>query len=68
MVKRMGRLSVAFACGVVFAACGAALSGAVASSDPPRAAVSSASMIDAVEYYHAGLDHYFVTAAPGEIA
>jgi hypothetical protein len=25
-------------------------------------------MIDAVEYYHAGLDHYFVTAAPGEIA
>ena len=24
-------------------------------------------MIDAVEYYHAGLDHYFVTAAHGEI-
>lgn len=23
---------------------------------------------DAVEYYHAGFDHYFLTAAPGEIA
>ncbi|HKU85279.1 MAG TPA: hypothetical protein VJV77_02980 [Casimicrobiaceae bacterium] len=30
--------------------------------------MSAASLIDAVEYYYAGLDHYFVTAAPGEIA
>ena len=65
----MARRSVALACGFVFAACGAALSSAAAaSSDPPGPAVSAASLIDAVEYYHAGLDHYFVTAAPGEIA
>ena len=33
---------------------------------PPPAAAQSTAM--AVEYYHAGFNHYFVTAFPGEIA
>lgn len=38
---------------------------------PQRITVSPAAedaMIDAVEYYHAGLDHYFLSAAQAEIA
>ena len=31
-------------------------------------AVASAALVDAIEYYHAGLDHYFVTSIPDEIA
>ena len=29
---------------------------------------ATAALVDAIEYYHAGLDHYFVTANPDEIA
>lgn len=68
-LKRIGSLPVALACGFAFATCVAALPQANAAPiDVPRAAISAASLIDAVEYYYAGLDHYFVTAAPGEIA
>ena len=31
-------------------------------------ALARAASVDAVEYYNAGLDHYFVTALPNEIA
>jgi hypothetical protein len=30
--------------------------------------LARAQFVDAIEYYHAGLDHYFVTASPSEIA
>ena len=59
-VKRLGRLPVVLASGFLLAIGGAALS--------QVSAISAAALIDAVEYYHPGLDHYFVTAAPGEIA
>jgi hypothetical protein len=64
----MGRRSAALACGFVVVACVVASGAPAASGQPPRDAISPASLIDAIEYYHAGLDHYFVTAAPGEIA
>src|SRR5207249_9249881 len=41
---------------------GAALAAAVA------CAPATAGMVDAVEFYNATLDHYFVTASPDEIA
>jgi hypothetical protein len=40
---------------------------AIAAAALPAALASGASLT-AVEYYHAGFDHYFVTAAPREIA
>lgn len=39
-----------------------------ASATPQRAPAAVAATLRAVEYYHAGLDHYFVTALPDEIA
>jgi len=39
-----------------------------AAASPQRAPAAAAGEPRAVEYYHAGLDHYFVTALPDEIA
>ena len=50
--------------------CGAGMldAGAAVASTPPAALNPPPGAVPVIEYYHAALDHYFVTAAPAEIA
>ncbi len=52
-------------CRCTTATCGAGMLDAGAAVRAARAGVEE---VDVVEYYHAGLDHYFLTWRPGEIA
>ena len=50
--------------------CGAGMldAGAAVASTPPATLNPPPGAVPVIEYYHAALDHYFVTAAPAEIA
>ena len=66
--SRIAKLAAVLACGWALAAAGVTLAqGPAGPDDQPLAAIPGI-VVDAVEYYHPVLDHYFVTALPNEIA
>ena len=67
MVRRTGKLVAVLALAWVLAATVETFSQGLAGPADQAVGAIQGAVIDAVEYYHAGLDHYFVTAAPGEI-
>ena len=67
-MKRIGKMAVVLACGWAFAATAGTLSQGPARPDDQALAAIQGVVVDAVEYYHPVLDHYFVTALPIEIA